>query len=240
MAPTPSPTTSLSPFLRKHSKKSHLTTLSYNQNITLRFFTSSQTDTCDYGNSSTALTFTTSSFPVVGKCFNVADLFGGNATTGYVNQTRNVLGSARKDNPGIHWLLENKDAYDPSANYSSMLYRQHVQNPASDAYKPGHFANRWITVYGGVNCSELDPTAKKDEKKPLLPWFGWSCFSEGQGSCGDTPYNIASFYVNPVENSRSGTCWDFAYMGAAASIRVGSGVVMGALAGVVVAVWGVL
>lgn len=117
-----------------------------------------------------------------------------------------------------------------------MLYRQHVLNP-SDEYKPGTFADRRVNVYGGVNCSDLDPSAKEGEKKPLLPWYGFSCWSEAEGSCGDTPYQIQSFYVNTGKESRDGKCWDFAYYGAAGRSRVDWKAMLGAVGGVVVAVW---
>ncbi|KAH7406433.1 hypothetical protein DE146DRAFT_391109 [Phaeosphaeria sp. MPI-PUGE-AT-0046c] len=207
----------------------------YSPNVTLRFFTSSQADSCDYSNSSSALTFTTVSIPVIGHCFNVADLFGGNATSGYVNQSRNIIGS-NLDSPGIRWQLKNVDNYDPQANYSSLLYRQHVES-ASSNLAPGTFADRRITVYGGVNCSELDPTAPKDRKKPLLPWFGLDCRTEAQGRCGDTPYNIASFYVNNKKSGEKGKCWDFAYMGAASGTAASARVVLAALMSVLVAAW---
>ncbi|KAF2999897.1 hypothetical protein E8E13_008476 [Curvularia kusanoi] len=73
---------------------------SLNLNLTLRFFTSSQDDCCDLSATSQALTFTTNSIPVLPVCFDLVDLFGGNATSGFVNQTGNqpnVIGEK-----GIH------------------------------------------------------------------------------------------------------------------------------------------
>ena len=104
-------------------------------NLTLRFFTQPQDeDTCSYYNTSSALTFTSRSIPVTCHCFNLADLFGGTATSRFINQTRNAGYTVDGRDLGIIWQLENADLWDPSANYSSVLYRQHISNPGdSDA-----------------------------------------------------------------------------------------------------------
>ncbi|TIA31716.1 hypothetical protein D6C78_08738 [Aureobasidium pullulans] len=207
-----------------------------NQNITVRFFPDTQqADTCGYGNSSNALTFTTQDIPIISNCFNFADLFGGNETTGFVNQTRNSVGSFPGGyEPGIHWELRNKDLYDPSANYSKALYRQSVSNPSDKLYEPGHYADRLVTVYGGANCTERDP----NNDEGLLPWYGWACWSEGEGSCGTLPYNVVSFRISPgfdKENSK-GKCWDFAEYGAANSYLPSLRTVVAAFAGALVVV----
>jgi hypothetical protein len=83
--------------------------------VTLRFFPDSQDETCSYTNSSQALTFTTDSVPVVSHCFNIADLFGGNTTNGFVDQIRNVRPLV-DGHVGIAWQLENMDTLDPKAS----------------------------------------------------------------------------------------------------------------------------
>ncbi|KAI4637665.1 hypothetical protein J4E83_000482 [Alternaria metachromatica] len=139
------------------------------QNLTLRFFKDGHDDTCNYYDSRDALTFTTSSIPIVPHCFSLGDLFGGNATQGFVNQTWN-LGSNRfgDEQAGIYWTLLNADKYDRSANYSRVLYRHHVVQAYDDIWKEGHLSNMMATVYGGEDCSELDP----NDDQNLLNWFG--------------------------------------------------------------------
>ncbi|KAI2476768.1 hypothetical protein Ptr902_11752 [Pyrenophora tritici-repentis] len=89
-----------------------------------------------------ALTFTTSSTPIVGHCFDFATLFGGNTTQGFANRSQNIINSFDDtSNAGIHWQLENLDTYDPQGNYSSLLYRQHLAFAIDDEDKPGHYAN---------------------------------------------------------------------------------------------------
>lgn len=200
------------------------------QNFTLRFFQNSQDDSCDFGGSSQALTFTTSSMPVINHCFDFADLFGGNTTQGFVNQTRN-LGSMRPGEAGIYYTLENVETYDPQGNYSSVLYHQHVANPTSDDYKPGHAANRRVTIYPGTGCSDYHRPSDQ-----ILPWFGFGCWSEDKGSCGTTPYSIASFSLQPVDDPE-GSCWDFAVQGAASRSYSSSQAAMGALLGASLAIW---
>jgi hypothetical protein len=158
------------------------------------------------------LTFTTSSIPVVDHCFDFADLFTGNATQGFVNQTWNLGGGVWTDGQaGIRWQLENIDTYNPQGNYSDILYRQYVASPLRDRYKPGSLADRRVTMYGGKRCSEKDPNSNET----LLPWYGYSCWSESKGGCGTLPYSIASFRVLPgfSDTRPSDTCWIFSERG---------------------------
>jgi len=207
------------------------------QNVTLRFFPDGSEETCGYDNSTDALTFTTASIPIVGRCFNLADLFGGNATSGFVNQSQNLASPPHDQPVGIAWQLENMDMYDPQTNYSRVLYRQHVETSSGsdDRYKPDAYAYRRINIYGGVNCSESDP-----EGTNLLDFYGFDCFSDGEGNCGTTPYNIASFYITEGEfrdeSEQHGKCMVFARMGAAAGHQV-SKAVMGALLCASMAAW---
>jgi hypothetical protein len=178
------------------------------------------------------LTFTTSSKPVINHCFDISDLFGGNATQGFVNQTRNQ-GTGVWGDAGIQYRLENVETYDPQGNYSSILYHQHAANPSSDdRYKPGHHADRRVTIYPGEGCSDYHRPSDQ-----ILPWFGFGCWSEDKGSCGTTPYNIASFSLQPVEDDPDGTCWDFSVQGAGSRVYSSSQAAMGALLGVFLAIW---
>lgn len=205
------------------------------QNVTLRFFPDGSEETCSYENSTNALTFTTFSMPILGHCFNLADLFSGNATRGFVNQTGNLLPNWRTQEQGIAWQLENMKIFDPQANYSRVLYRQSVYNPQDKRYEPGSYAWRRINIYGGVNCTELDPAGDA-----LLDWYGFNCFSEGGGSCGTLPYSIASFNILPgafeKEDEQHGKCMVFAQLGTAARHQLPR-VVIGAFICALLAVW---
>lgn len=92
-------------------------------------------------------------------------------------------------------------------------------------------------LYGGHNCSEKDPF--DNSTLGLVPWFGFSCWSEEEGSCGATPYNILSFRIAPgsEDGKGRGTCWDFAEYGDAGRVRARLGAVLGGVAGVVGVVW---
>lgn len=196
----------------------------------LRFFTSSQDDSCDFSATRGAPTFTTESIPILPVCFDLEDLFGGNATSGFVNQTGNqpaVVGEK-----GIHWSILNADNYDASANYSSVLYRQHFPNPNTDDQKPGHPAERRATLYPGKGCTEKDP----NDEKGLQPWYGLSCWSEDKGRCGTAPYSFQSFYINAGDDNSDNQCWDFARNGQSGAARMSKSVVA-AFLGTSVALW---
>jgi hypothetical protein len=178
------------------------------------------TCTYAYGNTSRALTFTTASVPPQSKCFNFAEFFGGNATSGFINQTI----PAYSEEGGIYWSIENADEYDPGANYSNILYRQ-----AAHEHEAGSYASRRVNLYGGVDCTEPDPS----DAQRLLDWYGLSCWSGVEGECGSLPYRIASFAVLPVPEDEDGTCMAFAQLGAGAGgyhrVKVVARVVVGAL-----------
>ncbi|KAF2795474.1 hypothetical protein K505DRAFT_301981 [Melanomma pulvis-pyrius CBS 109.77] len=211
----------------------HAQTDAFNQNLTIRFFQTSQKDTCDFSNSSSTLTFTTGSIPILPHCFDFSDLFGGNATQGFVNQTQNLLQGTRGE-AGLYWQLENAETFDPQGNYSSVLYHQHISAPGSDDQKPGHFAKLQVTIYGGENCSEKDPS--NDEE--LFDWYGFSCWSDDKGSCGSVPYKIASFNIVAVpDQKKDWKCWTFAKLGAAARIHASSQATMVASISVFLAIW---
>jgi hypothetical protein len=133
--------------------------------------------------------------PVISRCFNFVNLFSGNTTQGFVNQTQN-LGGITIGEAGKHWQLENVEQIDKEGSCSRVLYRQYIPSPASDEVKPGHYADCQVTLYGGRDCSELDPSSS-NITAPLLQWYGFGCWSKSKGSCGTLPYSIASFSVQP-------------------------------------------
>ena len=205
--------------------------------MTLRFFPDGQEDTCSYGDSSNALTFTTGSIPILSHCFNFAELFGRNSTRGFVNQTGNLAypDNAHGREAGIAWQLDNADSFDPQANYSKVLYRQHVSNAGDDRYEPGSYAYRRVNVYGGLDCTD---GGLRDRE--ILDWYGFNCWSESDGSCGTTPYSIASFTVQPGsfddEDEQKGKCLVFAQMGAAAGHQMPKAVTF-AISVTIAAMW---
>jgi hypothetical protein len=139
---------------------------------------------------------------VISHCSDFTALSSGTATQGFANQTWN-LGPAATGKADIHWRLENTGTYDAQANYSRVLYRQHVTNPGDDGYMPGRYADRRVTLYGGERCSELDPS----DRDTLLTWFGFSCWSEDVGGCGTLPYGVVSFRVQPGPIPGGGEGW---------------------------------
>lgn len=122
-----------------------LTRLPHSSNLTLRFLPStpdsSSDSTCAYSNTTNALTFTTASVPVQSICFNLAELFDGNATAGFVNQSL----PSQWYETGLHWSIENADTFDAQANYSQVLYRQ-----AAREQEPMSYAPRRVNLYGGL------------------------------------------------------------------------------------------
>lgn len=133
--------------------------------------------------------------------------------------------------------MQNNAAFDSSANYSRVLYYQHIPNAQSDEDKPGHHADRKMTLYGGRDCSEATPSGTS------APWFGFGCWSEEKGSCGTLPYGVVSFSVQAGGEDKDGKCWVFAengqqsQEGAAVSVHLSLQLVLTAFAGVSVAVW---
>jgi hypothetical protein len=196
----------------KQNRTAQLTKPPLSSNLTLRFLPStpdsSSDPTCAYSNTTSALTFTTASVPVQSICFNLAELFDGNATSGFVNQT---LRSQWYES-GFRWSLENAETFDAQANYSQVLYHQ-----AAREQEPMTYAPRRVNLYGGLDCTERDP----GDDKGLLDWYGLSCgtgpsagSAAGEGICDELPYRVASFAVLPQSEDADGTCLIYAQLGA--------------------------
>ncbi|KAF2171032.1 hypothetical protein M409DRAFT_51263 [Zasmidium cellare ATCC 36951] len=170
-----------------------------NLNLTVTFYP----DTSDSCNStSNGISFTTASVPNTNECFNLADLFAGNSTFGFRNQTPST--SFDQDSVGLYWRIENVDAYDSQANYSNVLYQQPVTND-NDGEAAGTDAVRYLSVYNAPGCI---PSGEPE----VQPWVGWTCSSSAEGECGALPYSVASFKVDDASavNERDGKCWNFA------------------------------
>ncbi|KAM0699436.1 hypothetical protein Q7P36_000438 [Cladosporium allicinum] len=195
-------------------------------NLTLRFLPStpdSPESTCAYSNTTNALTFTTSTTPKQYHCFNIAELFTGNATSGFVNQSR----PSEWYDSGLYWSISNAETFDAQANYSRILYRQ-----AEKDQEPGSYAVKRVNLYGGLDCTERDP----HDEKGLLDWYGLSCWSGVEGDCGSLPHAVASFAVLPV-GSTEGTCLVYAQLGAGVGGVQPLKAVASVLVGVFVAGW---
>ena len=188
-------------------------------------------DTCKYIGATRTVTFTTASIPLVSHCFDVEELFGGNATQGFVNQTRNIAPPGTGE-AGIHWQLNNIDTYDSQANYSTLLYRQYVKDSGNDNQKPGMFADRGVTLYAAKGCSDLDPSADR-----ILDWYGLNCWSEIEGDCNTLPWSIGSFNMHAPSDNEQGTCWVFAKNGDAGRGYSSSQAMMGAFFAASLAIW---
>ena len=101
----------------------------------------------------------------------------------------------------ISWGVYDAGAYDASANYSRILYRQkNVTGPAEE----GKDAADLLEVFPGRDCVQTNSSAES-----VYPILGWSCQSSEGGSCYQTPYAIQSFLVVSAAevNQGSGKCW---------------------------------
>ena len=134
-------------------------------------------------------------------CFNLAELFAGNATSGFVNQTN----PSEWAESGLHWSISNAETFNAQANYSGVLYRQASHEREAMSYAP-----RRVNLYGGLDCTERDP----EDDQGLLDWYGLSCGSGAEGICDDLPYRVASFAVLPVAEDEDGNCMVYAQLGA--------------------------
>lgn len=130
--------------------------------------------------------------------------------------------------------LSNFDTYDPNANYSSVLFQQYLASPQTKKTLPGMYGDRMLNLYGGPDCRDLDP-----EEDVFRDWYGFSCWSEPEGTCGTLPYKLVSFSVQPgiVESQQDGTCWTFAHRGAAAEGIGHSQMAVRVLVGAAIALW---
>jgi hypothetical protein len=220
------------------NRTAQLTRFPPSSNLTLRFLPStpdsSDSTTCAYSNTTSALTFTTASVPVQSVCFNLAELFDGNATSGFVNQSR----PSEWYESGLHWSLENAETFDAQANYSRILYHQAARDQEPESYAP-----RRVNLYGGLDCTERDP----EDDEGLLDWYGISCgtgpsagHAAGEGICDELPYRVASFAVLPQDEDADGTCLVYAQLGAGVGRFQPMKAAASVLVGAVVAGWLVL
>lgn len=111
-----------------------------------------------------------------------------------------------------------------------------MTRPNDDRYEVGHYADRRVTLYGAKGCTQKNP----NDNETLLPWYGFSCWSEDAGSCRTAEYSVRSFSIQPGpgdKDDKSGTCWVFAEEGAAGRVRGVPRAVMGGIVGGFVAVW---
>ncbi|THX39069.1 hypothetical protein D6D11_08921 [Aureobasidium pullulans] len=169
-----------------------------NANLTLRFFQNPQEkNSCSYSNTSAALTFTTNSYPRLAHCFDISDLFGSNITEGFVNQSQPFSTYNHTISQGINYTLFNSDIYGPSANYSSVLYRQFIPHEERQVvFDSGNPADGLITLYQEAGCS--NSTGQE--------WHGFTCFTDEHGECGTAGFAMKSFKFESRRYSDDYTC----------------------------------
>jgi len=167
-------------------------------NLTLRFFQNPQDEnSCSYSNTSAALTFTTNSYPRLAHCFDISDLFGSNITEGFVNQSQPFSTYNHTISQGINYTLFNSDIYGPSANYSSILYRQFIPHEERQVvFDSGNPADGLITLYSEAGCR--NSTGQE--------WHGFTCFTDEHGECGTAGFAMKSFKFESRRYSDDYTC----------------------------------
>jgi len=154
----------------------------------------------------------------------------GNATSGFVNQTSNLVPNGASQEAGIRWQIENDSSFSPATNYSRILYRQFA-----DGSSGGSQAQLEVTVYGLDGCVDSgQSTSEADD-----PWYGFSCFSGAEGDCTTLPYGIASFNIGPASASGDkGKCWVSAKEGSGP--KLGLSGTMSTLAVILTGLWAML
>lgn len=120
--------------------------------------------TCASRDTDTSITFTTSflNSPGAGDCITLSDVFISNTTYNdggyfeYINSTYGPSGQGH---------------YDPSANYSSVLYTQ--RSPAAakgDSDDEKYFAPRTVNFYKGKDCLQ-----GAFDSGTIAPWYRSDC-----------------------------------------------------------------
>ncbi|KAH7348372.1 hypothetical protein BKA65DRAFT_594220 [Rhexocercosporidium sp. MPI-PUGE-AT-0058] len=198
-----------------------------NGNITVSFFPGSES-TCPK-NSTAALILTTSSRPSGYTCFNLTDIFTSNSTTGTQGlwHNRNINSSTFR---GVDYFLENRDAFDPAANYSRVWYEQVNE---TGTIKPGTDGAWVFYTYAFLDCQQVG--GDKFEMKEY-PWFETSCQTKPGGECRDVMKSVKSFAIGPAALYNAGHrgCETWAELGGASMLERRSwvigivGVAMGA------------
>lgn len=158
-------------------------------NLTLTF--SPTADACAPRDSDTSITFTTSFLPQpgIGGCITLADVFTGNASSGYRNTSYSVQQFGEFERVNITYVLSGQDAYDAAANYSNVLYTQiALGGDAGEEDDERIFAPRNVNFYAGEDCTEGSA-----DGETVLPWYLSSC--SVNDDCQQFPFSVASFYV---------------------------------------------
>ncbi|RWA06114.1 hypothetical protein EKO27_g8989 [Xylaria grammica] len=177
-------------------------------NLTLTFYPD-EDNTCS-GDDSKAISFSTSSYPLVQSCFNLDEIFANNSTGGVRNSS-----STSTSDRGLRWVITNSEAWDPNGNYSHVKYEQ-LDPTGRDDDDDGEitWSSRRVNIYNGDDCLQA---SSPDDEEELLPWFSWTCHSSEDDHCRTVPYDIKSFFILPLDDDdMDGKCLDFALYGASA------------------------
>ncbi|KAK6004695.1 hypothetical protein QM012_008557 [Aureobasidium pullulans] len=188
-------------------------TLAQSSNLTFSF-SPATLDNCASNGSAEAITFTTSSVPLLYQCFNIEDLFASSNTSSSYGARTTQSTSGTYTYEQISWRIFNADAYSTQTNYSGIWYfQQNFTWPAQ-----GEDAERIFEVFDAKDCHQTGPT-----NDSIYPILGWTCQSSAKGDCYEAPYNIRSFQIGSAAgiNSKIKKCW-IASTGAAAERFGGS------------------
>lgn len=171
--------------------------------MTVAFFPDGDEASCQANDTSKGLFFTTDAPPNFSAvCFNVSDLFTQENDTGIAQ----ALMPARDRDGNIlntlSWSLENRDLFDPQANYSRVWYRQQNQT-----ITVGEGASFIFQVYAFPDCEQLGGRELDEDQ---YPWFLTNCQTEDGGKCRTVPYSIQSFGISEAAWP---TCASWAYKG---------------------------
>lgn len=187
-----------------------------------------------------AITFTTAGVPILNHCFNLDEVFRGSDSG---NNTFTVpTGFTTSGDPSVvHYVLSNREAFDPAANYSHVYYQQSFPVSRSQGSEendlPDNTAARLFQLYSGQNCENAIEISAP-EGQNTRPWYAYSCVSDGQ--CNVAAFSVKSFLVGDA-TTRLNLGWgdkrrDFAYSGNGARLRGNAGWA-GAMAIVVLTWW---
>ncbi|PVH80093.1 hypothetical protein DL98DRAFT_549338 [Cadophora sp. DSE1049] len=184
------------------------------ENLTVAFFPSIEGATCSQSPIDNAISLTTYSIPTGYVCFNLTDLFTQSSDTGSQGLWHQSS-SSNTTNQGVNYTLHNRDAYNPSTNYTNVWYEQVNQ---TDEIKPGE-AGRWVFyTYTFEDCEQVGG----DDFLPVkdFPWFETSCQTMDGGQCQELPQPVKSFAIGPSAgyDRNHGGCEEWAVMGDASTL----------------------
>lgn len=192
-------------------------------NVTLTFFPDT-TQNCSLDDQSSPLSFSTAFYddPAVGFCLTLEDVFAGNGTertTTAIQGFRTPVSSV----VNVSFAVSGRENWDPTANYSTVLYKQIGVNEEHTTDDSRSYAQRDVSFHANPDCNG-----------------GFTSNCRTPGDCEELPIAIRSFgvyrpdhYTYPRDGGqRDGQCKLAAECNAAgASVRAAlSGAALSAMA----------